>query len=329
MKCIVKKCSILFAAFIFSAGIIGCGDEIVLEQQYDTFDTTEKYGIGVQSVSSDAAFFATELCVGGNENMVDEKITADLSEASALFCLEEGSVSYANNIHDKLYPASTTKILTAYVALKYGNPQDTAVVSEEALQLEEGSTVCGVSVGDTISLEQLLYGLMLCSGNDAANVIAEMISGSVEEFAALMNQEAQALGATNSHFVNPHGLHDENHYTTAYDLYLIFQKALEDDLFCQLISTQNYQAQFLNSQNETITKEWSNTNQYLTGAQEVPDGVTVIGGKTGTTNDAGNCLVLYSKNSAGKPHISIVLKADGRDNLYYLMSELLEKSEKN
>lgn len=325
MKCIVRKCGMILAVSILTAGISGCGDEIVLTRQYDTFETTEKYGIGVNTQTSDTAYFASELCVGGNEDVLNESITAELSEAAGIFSLDEGDVIYAKNIHQSLYPASTTKILTAYIALKYGNLQDTAVVSEAALELEAGSTTCGLSVGDTISLEELLYGLMMCSGNDAANVIAEMISGSIEEFAKLMNEEALTLGATNSHFVNPHGLHDEQHYTTVYDLYLIFQAAIKNDMFCQLINTNNHHAEFLNRQGETVVKDWSTTNRYLTGDKEVPNGVTVIGGKTGTTNDAGNCLVLYSKTDAGKPYISIVLKADGRDNLYYHMTELLEE----
>lgn len=325
MRCIVKGFLSLLLILSLAVVPIGCGKEIVLEQKYDIIKTTEQYGIGAVEKASDTAFFAESFAVGGNENLLSEDVTDRLSAAAGLFNLGDQTVVYANNIHERLYPASTTKILTAYVALKYGDLSATTTVSEEALVLEEGSTLCGVAAGDVISLEELLYGLMLCSGNDAANVISEMISGTTEEFVALMNQEALALGATNSHFMNPHGLHDEEHYTTAYDLYLIFKEAIKNETFRKVIQTTTHTASFTNSQGEAVQKEWTNTNRYLSGEQEAPEGVTVLGGKTGTTNAARYCLVLLSKDSAEVPYVSIVLKADSRDDLYYQMTELLKK----
>ena len=325
MKCIVKKEFLCLLALIITVNISGCGNDVVFENKYETFETTEKYGLGVESQSETQSFFAEQLCVGGNEDVLDETVTEGISEAAGLFDLQERQIEYAKNIHEKLYPASTTKILTAYVALKYGDLQQETTVSAEALVLEPGSTLCKVLEGDTITLEQLLYGLMLCSGTDAANVIAEMISGSVEEFAELMNQEALKLGATNSHFVNPHGLHDEQHYTTVYDMYLIFSAALENETFREIMSTGYYEVSFKDKNGEPVEKEWFTTNRYLNGEQAAPDGVTVVGGKTGTTGSAGYCLVLYSENSEGNPYISIVYKADTRNNLYYQMTELLGK----
>lgn len=325
MRCIVKKISAVFlATAVFQ--LSGCGQEIEFEQKYDIFNTTESYGIGTFTQEQDlSSFFGEELCVGGTVNSSDEAVTEDISEACGLFGLQNREILYSRNIYEKLYPASTTKIMTAYVALKYGDLSQTATVSETALDLEEGSSVCNLSVGDTLTLEQLLYGLMLKSGNDAANVIAEMISGNTESFAALMNQEALALGATNSHFVNPHGLHNEDHYTTVYDLYLIFRSAVADERFLQIIGTDTYQAQYQNSQGEDVVREWTNSNRYLTGEEEAPEGITVIGGKTGTTDEAGNCLVLYSNDSQQNSYVSIVLKGDGRENLYLQMTELLKK----
>ena len=172
-------------------------------------------------------------------------------------------------------------------------------------------------------MDDLLYGMMLRSGNDAAIAIAESISGSVEEFAALMNKEAAALGATQSHFVNPNGLPDENHYTSVYDLYLIFRAALQNETFVQIISTTSYDVTYQAGDGTIEEHTWENTNQYLSGHAKSPDGFTVIGGKTGTTGDAGYCLVLYSMNEQSQPIISIVLKADGKSNLYLLMNEML------
>lgn len=352
MKCIVKKSLAVLLAVSFTVSVIGCGTEIELEEPYDLFETTQQYipianqreradsgkEDGAQSTQKDSAsdetnagnkdedpsaFFAQNLCVGGSENTTAEGITEELSYAAGLFDLTNRTIPYARNIYEQVYPASTTKILTAYVALKYGDLTAKGTVSEAALQLEEGSSVCGLSVGDQIDLNQLLYGLILCSGNDAANAIAELVSGSTEEFVKRMNEEARALGATKSNFRNAHGLPDEQHYTCVYDLYLIFEAAMKDERFRQIINTRDFTAEYVNSQGEPVTKAWETSNLYLKGEKEVPQGITVIGGKTGTTLDAGSCLVLYSETEAKKPYISIVMKAPSRDELYQQMTELL------
>lgn len=330
MKCINRKKSTGAAGVLLTACLFvsGCGEQTPLENQYDVFASTSTYGLDLEQSDKSTGFFAEDLCVAGNENILSEHVTEALSEAAGLFNIQEKEVKFAKNIFQKIYPASTTKVLTAYVALKHGDLQAVATVTEENLKLESGSTVCGLSAGDQISLEELLYGLMLCSGNDAANVIADMISGSTEEFAKLMNQEAKSLGATNSNFVNAHGLHNENHYTTAYDMYLIFHAAVQNEQFQQIINTQNHTGTFTNGTGEIVNKEWATTNKYLKGEEAAPEGISVVGGKTGTTNDAGYCLVLYSKKDDKIPYISVVYKAESRDNLYYEMSELLAEISK-
>jgi D-alanyl-D-alanine carboxypeptidase (penicillin-binding protein 5/6) len=122
--------------------------------------------------------------------------------------------------------------------------------------------------------------------------------------------------------MNPNGLPNPDHYTSVYDLYLIFRVALEDPTFVDIIQSKSYDATYQSGE-ETVDVTWENTNQYLAGTSTAPDGFTVVGGKTGTTGDAGYCLVLYSYNAAGDPIISIVLKADGKSNLYLLMNQML------
>ena len=174
-------------------------------------------------------------------------------------------------------------------------------------------------------MEELLYGLLLESGNDAAVAIAEHISGNSNSFASLMNEEAAALGATHSHFTNPHGLHEEEHYTCVYDLYLLLNAAMQYEQFETISHTAKHTASYRNASGAAVTGEWETTDKFLTGEASAPDGVTVLGGKTGTTNAAGYCLALYSRNAAQKPQISIVLKADSSENLYALMTELLKQ----
>lgn len=327
MKCIDRKRRAIIAALmLFLLVLTGCGQEVTIENAYDVYESANAYGLNSAATNEEShSFFAKDLCVTGSENKLSENVSDALSEAAGLFNLKESDLKFGKNIFQRVYPASTTKILTAYVALKHGDLSATATVTEEELQLEQGSTICELSVGDTVSLEQLLYGLMLCSGNDAANVIADMISGSTEAFAELMNQEALALGATNSHFVNPHGLHNDDHYTTVYDMYLIFQAAIQNEQFVSIINSESHTGTFTSSDGQAVTKNWRNSNKFINGEAKAPEGIQVVGGKTGTTGNAGYCLVLYSKNAQGDPWISIVYKSDSRDNLYKEMTELLEE----
>lgn len=138
-----------------------------------------------------------------------------------------------------------------------------------------------------------------------------------------MNREAKALGATQSHFVNANGLPDEDHYTTVYDMYLIFQEAIQTQDFIDIIHTKSYDAAYQNASGNTVTQTWKSTNRYLNGQTTEPEDITVIGGKTGTTNAAGYCLVLYSKNQKGDDIVSIVYKGKTRSDMYTLMNQIL------
>lgn len=331
MKCISNKSFIkikyvgLFSILIFSSLFLNsCGSKKNIPLKYDVYNTSDEYGLISVNGSSKITTFANDLCVVGTDNITLDNVNIADTEGAGLFDLNDKEVVYSMNMHKKLYPASTTKILTALLALKYGNLSDEITISKDAVDLPSDASLCHFSAGDKVTLEQALYGLLICSGNDAANAIAEHISGSVDNFATLMNEEAKSLGATNSHFVNPHGLHDEQHYTTVYDLYVIFQEVIKYDEFKKIINTKEFTANYSDANGKALTTTWSATNRYLTGKEEIPEGATVIGGKTGTTYDAGSCLVLLSENQNKDPYISIILKADGKTLLYAGMSDLLE-----
>ncbi|MCD8299940.1 MAG: D-alanyl-D-alanine carboxypeptidase [Clostridiales bacterium] len=327
MKVKFLKSGFLICCGLALAAMSGCGstDRSDLTDAYDLYTYTNDWlSYGESSVSDKTALFAEDLCVGGLTNTESDQVDDSVAGSAAVFILDDGEISYAKDIYEKRYPASTTKIMTAYVALKYGDPSQVMTVSDTALStLDPSSSVCGLKEGDQITLGEALYGLMLCSGNDAANVIAESIGGSQEDFVEMMNEEADALGCTGSHFTNAHGLPDEDHYTTAYDLYLIFNEALKNDDFVEVISADTHDASYLDADGNEVNVTWSSSDQYLTGGQDIPEGFTIIGGKTGTTSAAGYCLALYSLNSNGNPIISIVLGGDTRYDLYELMSNLL------
>ena len=325
MKCTNK---ILFSGIlVFSLLMCSCGKDVAIEDPYDiSSSATNAKNEAVTDFSNSSAsvhYFAEDLCVAPKEQTHSDAVTDEVVEAMGVFLPADGTISYQKNIYEKMYPASTTKILTAYLAITQGNLDDVVTVSEHAADQASDSSVCGLRAGDQIKLSDLLYGLMLKSGNDAAVAIAEHISGSEEAFAELMNETARSFGATNTHFVNANGLHDEDHYTCVYDLYLIFAHAIEEDFFMQLIQTTSYTVYYSDASGAQATQTWTNTNKYLNGEVTQPEGVTVLGGKTGTTNAAGYCLVLLSNNDQKEPVISIILKSDGRSNLYYVMNQVL------
>ncbi len=328
-KHLVKRSCLLIplvSAILLAAG---CGTErSELPNAYEVYGTTSEYlPTGEQTfefTSEKTEMFASDLCVGGTENTEGSPSSTEHAQTAAVFVVDDGDITYAKDIYAKRYPASTTKILTAYLALKYGDLDQTVTVSDTAMQgLGDDSSLCHINAGDQLTLRDLLYGMLLVSGNDAANVIAETISGSKDAFADLMNREAEQLGCTGSHFTNAHGLPDSEHYTTAYDLYLIFQEAVKNEEFVNIISTYSYTVSYTNSAGEAVEDQWVNTNGYLSGTYSVPEGVSIIGGKTGTTDSAGACLVLYSTNLSGSPVISIVLKGDSHEDLYACMSDIL------
>ncbi len=326
-----KTCAALFTA----AGLLflsGCGQQKTYElnHAYDVYGTSIHYeqpDVPNQqqnkSAGSRIKYFAQDLCVGRDIETGTENLDLTAAEAAGVFHLSDKTISCSKNIYKKLYPASTTKMLTAYVALKYGKLTDQVTVSAKAASQSADSSISGLHAGDQLTLEDLLYGLLLKSGNDAADAIAEHISGDTKSFVALMNREAKALGATRSHFRNPHGLQDEKHYTCVYDLYLILHAALGYEPFEKIIHTQKYNPVYKDANGIEITQEWETSNQFLNGLSQPPPGINIIGGKTGTTNAAGYCLALYSENTRGEPIISIVMKAETGEDLYSLMADLL------
>lgn len=280
---------------------------------------TEKYGSSVYC----ADLFADNLCVTNEEVKFEEFYRNDEFHGALLFDIDGQEVLYSEHANEQLYPASTTKIMTAYLALKYGKLDDIVTVSANATSVPLDSSRAGLVSGDRLTLEDLLYGLMLPSGNDSAVAIAEHISGSEEKFVELMNDEAKRMGASNTHFVNPHGYQDKEHYTTAYDLYLIFNECIKNETFTKVITAKQWIASITQKNGTWRTTTWTQSNPFVTGSREVPSGVTVIGGKTGTTFDAGACLLLYVKNADDIPYIAIIMGATSRRNLYDNMTSLM------
>lgn len=270
-------------------------------------------------------YLSKDICVIPKKGQTKKQDAVMTAGASLMVNDTDGKMLYSHNIYKKLYPASITKIVTAFVALKYGNLNDTVTISHSAANITEyGAKLCGFKEGDRIALKDLLYSFLIYSGNDAGVAIAEHIAGDTKSFAVMMNREMKNIGAKHTHFVNPHGLHNNKHYTTAYDLYLVFHHLAKNRTFMDIVSRSNYTAKYVDATGKSKSLYFTSTDRYLLGTAKAPTGITVIGGKTGTTNNAGSCLILYSKGKKNKDYISVVLKAAGPYALYGQMNHLLD-----
>jgi D-alanyl-D-alanine carboxypeptidase (penicillin-binding protein 5/6) len=225
------------------------------------------------------------------------------AEAAVLMVANTRQVLFAKKGDGYMYPASTTKIMTLILALEKGDPNSIVTVSSEAAGTE-GSSL-DLQAGDKLTLKDMMNGMMMVSGNDAAEAIAENIAGSVPAFVDLMNAKAEKIGALKTHFINPHGLPDPvNHYTTAYDLALITAYGYQNPDFVKIVSTPRYNVTYRN-QGQVRRDLATNTNKLL-GKYPGANGV-----KTGFTNDAGECLVAGAKRG-GVQLIAVVLNSEQR-----------------
>lgn len=225
--------------------------------------------------------FSFSITVNAKENS-EVNISA---EAYVLYCADNGQIISSKNENKKMKPASTTKIMTSLLALEEASSQNKKVKFTEKM-IAEGSSMY-LKVGDVVTLKDLASGMMMASGNDAANAAAISISGSSEKFADKMNKRAAQIGMKNTHFVTPSGLDDDNHYSTAYDMALLMTYALENEDFAKLTSQKSATVEFIEPSSKKTT--YSNHNRLLSLYEYC------IGGKTGYTMSAGRCLVSAAK----------------------------------
>lgn len=239
------------------------------------------------------------------------------SPSAILIEASTGKIIYEKNAHEKMYPASTTKIMTAILTLEYCDLTDTAVVSTNAVKsVPYGYSTAYLQIGEELTIYQLLNVLLIASANDAANVLAEHVSGSVESFCSMMNTKAEEIGCLNTNFVNANGVHDENHYSTTYDLALMGKYAMQNETFRQIVSTTSYTLPATNKWS-TNDRYFSNTNELI--KKDTRDAVDNYyyefcnGIKTGYTNSAKDCIVASAKKD-DLEFIVVTLGSDRTEN---------------
>ncbi len=242
---------------------------------------------------------------------------------------DHGEVLYDYNAHERMYPASVTKIMTSLVVLEAVEAGELSLdtpitASAEAVRLPEGSSTAGIKAGEILTAEQLLYCDLVPSANEACNILAEAVAGSNEAFVVRMNAKAAELGMEGTHFTNPHGLHDPDHYTTAYDIYLMASAAMEHEIFRTIVSTPRYVLPATNLSEERVLHS---TNALLSNWFVIGYNYSkAIGIKTGYTGEAGRCLSAAAVDEQGRTFYSVILGSeyayneDG-DFVYYSFSE--------
>ena len=225
---------------------------------------------------------------------------------------ESGRVLYEKNADTKMYPASTTKVMTGLLASEYKDLDEQITASPNVVKIERGSSQIYLNPGEILTMTQLLYALMLPSANDAAIAIAEHLGGSIDGFATLMNERAQSLGAVNTNFVNPNGLHDDNHYTTVRDLSIIAREGMKNPIFREVVGTTNY---VIPATNKQVERNYlTNGNKLISKVNNKYKYEYAIGIKTGYTTKSQHCLVGGAKKD-NLELISVIL-GGSKDFIY-------------
>ena len=233
----------------------------------------------------------------------------------------------AKNVHSRMYPASMTKIMTAIIVVEQIESGeislDDIVTVQTTFDLSyEGVLPTDVVAGCEITVKDLLYGLMIESNNHFALILAEYIAGDVSSFCDMMNKKAYDIGATNTHFTNPHGLDEPEHYSSAYDIYLIIKEAHSHSILRTVADFETYTYSYVNNAGLTVTEDIEASNLFYNGYVELPANYDIEAWKTGTTSGAGHCLAMYlTKN--GKTYIAIASSPDSKEVLYDAMVKLM------
>ncbi len=237
-----------------------------------------------------------------------------VANAAIVMDAASGQVLYEKNSQEKKYPASITKILTVLIALEHNvDFNATVTMSENAIWgVERDSTLIGLDVGEQVTVKDLVYATMVKSANECAYALAEYVAGDIESFAKLMNERAAEIGCKNTHFVTPNGLHDEDHYTTAYDMALITKEALKNETFREIAGTLNYTVPATNLTEET--RPLWNGNKMINPAEPYYYEYCE-GGKTGYTMKANNTLMTFAKKD-GLELICVIMDCDGAKYAY-------------
>ena len=325
-----KFLKLLSAVLISALCLSGCGSSFPSPYSTSLISQEVTRGSALEDLKADS--FAKDLCVFSGDEPVPGLELSGSTECILLVDLNNKERLASTNAFKSIHPASTTKLMTALVAMENCSMDEIITCGDEVTGFAYDETTLPVKVGDTMTMDQALHFMLMLSANDVANAIAVHCAGSISGFCDMMNAKAIEIGATNTHFSNPHGLDSDDHMTTAYDLYLILNECFKYEKFSEIVSSSEYSTVYFDSQGKTIERTVRSTDLFIRTDKDVspPPGITVIGGKTGTTGGAGHCLIVLCKDSSGNPYISCVMGTPDTDTLYShqqsVMSQILTEN---
>ncbi len=318
MKCTIKRKLSLVLCGLMLCGCAGAKPDL----PYGSLDNNGDFSIDTQAEAGKLSFFAEDLCASETDIIDSSDVALADLKAACVYDINGKNVVFSYKANDRLYPASLTKIMTALLVLENcSDLQEEVTVGDVSIR-ESGVQLFGLSEGDVLTVEQLLYATLVNSSNDAALALALHFGDNTEHFVEMMNERAKALGCSHTNFTNPHGLSNDEHYTCAYDLYRMFNEAVKHEEFLKIIQSAKHTVNYRDAEGETQSKEIMSTNAYLTGAYTQPANVSIVGGKTGSTVSAGKCMILYINGASGNPYIVVVMGANDNDGLYHTIDRL-------
>lgn len=326
-KCL-RLLSLLLCIVITTGALSGCeSPDAELLGNYKAADSVVQADVGAMVDASFAPLLSQwYLCDITEEMLTTDYVfdgeLPDRSGSAFVINRTDNTLVFGSEMLDQVYPASITKLMTALIALKECDPHETITISPEVAKLNRGS-VSELNEGDVISVYNLLICLLTASANNAAVALATYLSGSEEAFAKRMNEEMARLGINDTNYVNSSGLHESNHYTTPYDMYIVYQECMKYEEFREIMEICRTEYEYYNAKGELRVREIETTNQFKLGNYPFPENITILGGKTGTTTQAGYCLMLHVQGASGMEYILGVYHAQTEEKLYTKLNDLM------
>lgn len=328
----MKRILSIILVIVLMVSAAGCGKkEKNLLGDYDAVDSVVHSDVGALIEASYAPMLSQFYICNFSPEMLSTDYVFDEEKPDrngSVFVINrtKNELVFGYKMDKKFFPASITKLMTALITLNRCSPDEKVVISKEISEMTRGS-VSELNEGDVLTVRDLLLCMLVASANNAAQALAIHVAGSEDAFVELMNEEMKKLGGLTTKFMNASGLHDEQHYTTPYDMYIVYQECMKYKEFREIISLTEKRYNYTDASGSQRSRTVKTTNCFkLKDANhhyDYPNSIAILGGKTGTTNAAGYCMILHIKNAYGTEYIIGVFRAENEKKLYEKLNDLM------
>ena len=327
-----KRIAILMTGILLFVSLTGCKKKsTVLLGDYQAKDSVVHTDIGAQSEATFAPLLSQFFICNVTHDMLTTDYVFDEEKPDRKGCAfvinqSKNELVFGYRMDELFNPASITKLMTALVVLNHCNPDDKVIISKEMAEFSRGS-VEELKEGDVLTVHDLLLCMLVSSANNAAVALAIHVAGSEAGFVELMNQEMQKLGGKTTKFMNASGLHDDKHKTTPYDMYIVYRECTKYKEFREIMGITEKRYNYTDSTGAQRSRSVKTTNCFKLNDPkhhyDLPNGIAILGGKTGTTSYAGYCLLMHIQNTFGTEYIVGVFRAETEEKLYLKMIDLM------